>query len=76
MGKGVLTVYQEDWFPFQALPAALEERPFSAAGIAACEAVGDAVNAAITGAETAETALARIETDLTRLIDAISKETP
>lgn len=25
MGKGVLRVYQEDWFPFQALPGALAE---------------------------------------------------
>jgi ABC-type glycerol-3-phosphate transport system substrate-binding protein len=47
---------------------AREERPFSPVGIAGCEVVGDAVNAAITGAETAETALSRIETGLTRLI--------
>ena len=47
---------------------AVEERPFSDVGIAGCEVVGNAVHAALTGAETAESALGRIHRGLNDLM--------
>lgn len=46
---------------------AREERPFTDRGIAGCEVVGDAVNAAVVGELDAAGALARIHRGLTRL---------
>ena len=46
---------------------AFEERPFGTLGLAACEVIGDAVNAAVSGRLTADEALERIHGGLTTL---------